>query len=355
MGVCRLCGTESVTVSSRLGFCADCIRNDYEKASHSIAQTRERLRESFGLPSRPPDTADGVRCRLCANACRIAESEVGFCGARRNRNGRIESSFPNGKAAVSFYHDSLPTNCVADWVCPSHAEHGYKNLAVFYQSCNFDCLFCQNWHFRDRATHTYKRPEEVADAVDEKTACICYFGGDPTPTIEHSLKVSEIARRNNPNRPLRICWETNGGVSRPFLKKMVDVALASGGCIKFDLKFASDELSRALCGVSNRAVFDNFRFVASFIDRRPQSPLLVASTLLIPGYVDEKELRELARFLSSVNRNIPWALLGFHPDYYLTDLPRTSKRHADTALRIAEECGMKNVRIGNIHILGSAY
>jgi len=60
-----------------------------------------------------------------------------------------------------WYHDPLPTNCVGDWVCaggtgagyPEYAyssgpECGYKNLAVFFNACSFNCLYCQNWHFR---------------------------------------------------------------------------------------------------------------------------------------------------------------------------------------------------------------
>jgi len=52
--------------------------------------------------------------------------------------------------------DSIPTNCVADWVCsattgrgcPKYAntplgEEGYYNLAVFYGACSLDCLYCQ--------------------------------------------------------------------------------------------------------------------------------------------------------------------------------------------------------------------
>jgi len=61
---------------------------------------------------------------------------------------------------LSWYHDPLPTNCVADWVCsggtgagyPKYAhcpgpELGYSNLAVFFHACTFNCLYCQNWHF----------------------------------------------------------------------------------------------------------------------------------------------------------------------------------------------------------------
>jgi pyruvate formate lyase activating enzyme len=110
------------------------------------------------------------------------------CGLRKNEGGRlIGVSAIEGK--FSWYHDPLPTNCVADWVCPggtgagypryAHApgpECGYKNLAVFFSACNFNCLYCQNWHFK---TETFRpRKESVASlvsSVDERTSCICYF------------------------------------------------------------------------------------------------------------------------------------------------------------------------------------
>ncbi|MFC1944709.1 hypothetical protein ACFLX5_04395 [Chloroflexota bacterium] len=96
--------------------------------------------------------------------CRIPIDGRGYCGLRTNIGKRIEGASAT-KDNVSWYYDALPTNCVADWVCPGgtgagypqfsysqRAEIGYKNLAVFYQACSFDCLFCQNWHYRHSAT-----------------------------------------------------------------------------------------------------------------------------------------------------------------------------------------------------------
>jgi len=73
---------------------------------------------------------------------------------------------------LSWYHDPLPTNCVGDWVCaggtgagfPDYAncpgpERGYKNLAVFFHACSFNCLYCQNWQFRKETTYAYEKNE----------------------------------------------------------------------------------------------------------------------------------------------------------------------------------------------------
>jgi pyruvate formate lyase activating enzyme len=83
--------------------------------------------------------------------------------------------------------------------------------------------------------------------------------------------------------------------------------------------------------------------------------LVVASTLLVPGYIDAREVKQLASFIASLNPNIPYSLLGFHPHFYMHDLPRTSVRHAEEAGRAAREAGLVNVHIGNRHLLSRDY
>lgn len=370
MAICGCCGKDDVLVSGFVSFCADCIRKYPDDLLKEVERRRVEMRSRFGLPGKPPKAEDGITCRLCANHCRIPMGGYGFCGCYRNHDGRLRHSTTSSSvAAVSFYHDPLPTNCVADWVCPAGTgagypyfahkkgpEFGYKNLAVFYQRCNFDCLFCQNWHFRDFTTHKYHKAEDVASAVDERTSCICFFGGDPTPTLAHSLAVARLARGKG--LPImRICWETNGAMHPRTLKKVLQMALESGGCVKFDLKFFSEPLNIALCGVTNRQTLQNFRYAVEFAKRagRDEPPLVVASTLLVPGYTDEEELNGLAKFIAECDRQTPWALLAFHPDFLMNDLPTTSRAHAEAAIHIGQKHGLKHIRIGNLHLLGETY
>ena len=142
-----------------------------------------------------------------------------------------------------------------------------------------------------------------------------------------------------------------------LLARMADLSLESGGSVKFDLKARRDEVHYALCGISNRRTLSNFRLLAGYQDQRPKSapPLLLASTLLVPGYIDEEEVGGIAGFIASLDRDIPYSLLGFHPQFYMDDLPRTSKQHAERCLQAARDAGLNRVRIGNIHLLGSAY
>ena len=82
---------------------------------------------------------------------------------------------------------------------------------------------------------------------------------------------------------------------------------------------------------------------------------MIASPLLVPGYVDAREVRRIAGFIAELNPAIPYALLGFHPHFFVPDLPRTSVRHAEAAEAAAREAGLTRVRVGNRHLLSRAY
>jgi pyruvate formate lyase activating enzyme len=95
--------------------------------------------------------------------------------------------------------------------------------------------------------------------------------------------------------------------------------------------------------------------LAGWTKKRPKPPLLIASTLLVPGYVDEPEISEIAGFISSLDPEIPYSLLAFHPQFYLNDLPTTSRSHALRCRDAAEKAGLQNVHIGNVHLLAEDY
>jgi len=368
MATCINCGRSSRLISNSLGVCVDCIRGDFGAVRSHIEEVHHLSRREFGLPEEPPRDAAGVPCTLCVNGCRIPEGGRGYCGLRVNEGGRIVGGGPED-GNLSWYYDPLPTNCVASWACPAETsagypeftdsrgpEYSYRNLAVFYQACSFDCLFCQNWHYREETPSGGRvSAEELARCVDERTRCICYFGGDPTPQLLHSIRASEIALEGADGRILRICWETNGAMSPELLDRIADIALRSGGCIKFDLKAWSEELAIALCGVTNRRTLENFRRAALMIRGRPDPPLLVASTLLVPGYVDATEVKNIAGFIASLDPDIPYSLLAFHPHFYMGDLPTTSAKHAKECMDAALSAGLKRIRIGNVHLLGNSY
>ncbi len=125
----------------------------------------------------------------------------------------------------------------------------------------------------------------------------------------------------------------------------------SGGFIKFDLKACVENLHLVLTGVSNQLTLENFAQLWERIPQRPEPPLLIASTLLVPGYIDEIEVSHIARFIADINPDIPFSLLGFAPHFYMSDIPYTSRVIAEKCINAAEKAGVRNVHIGNAALL----
>jgi len=369
LGQCQICKKNSILISSQLGVCLQCIRKKPEESLAITDKVHAESRGRFGLPPKPPKKPNGILCGVCANDCKIGTGKRGFCGLVFNVNGKlVRMGGTPDKGILQWYYDPLPTNCVSWWFCPGctgvgypkyaynrSAERGYANLAVFYGSCSLDCLFCQNWQYRNLSAQLspVMSAEILAAKSDSHVSCICYFGGDPSVQSPHALKTSELSlkRAKDEKRILRICWETNGYWKKEPLQRAVQFSFVSGGNIKFDLKTWNENLSKALCGVSNFPTLENFKMVAEkFFKQRSDLPILAASTLLVPGYVDEEEVQGIAKFVSELDSQIPYTLLAFYPQYVLNDLPTTSREQAERCYQTAKRY-LKNVRIGNTNLL----
>jgi pyruvate formate lyase activating enzyme len=81
----------------------------------------------------------------------------------------------------------------------------------------------------------------------------------------------------------------------------------------------------------------------------------MASTLLIPGYIDQEEVTDIARYIASLDPEIPYRLLAFFPHFLMENLPTTSRAHAERCLAAARGAGLRHVELGNRHLLSDLY
>ncbi len=309
---CVVCGGK--TYSKTIPLCPKCARS-------------ERALDFVGEIHKPWSSATVKKCNLCSNEC----EGLALCG--RPKYGTLE-----------YYEDPLPTNCCNSWFCEGSKLIG-TNLAVFYYGCNFDCLFCQNWtHKKIEYARVVSLEELIEAASRDRVKCICHFGGSPEPQLPFALKFSRKALEIR--EELMICWEWNGAGNRQLALKAAELSHKSGGTVKFDLKAWNENLHLLLTGRSNERVKENFERIA---ERYPD--VISATTLLVPFYVDEEEVEGIARFIASINDEIPYSLLVFHPDYRLMDLPVTPRDQVFRCYEVAKKY-LKRVSIGNLHLLG---
>ena len=80
-------------------------------------------------------------------------------------------------------------------------------------------------------------------------------------------------------------------------------------------------------------------------------PEMSACTLLVPGYTTHEEVELIAKYINSINVEIPYSLLIFHGDYQMRDLGITPRRQVLKSLEIAKKY-LKRVNLGNKFLLG---
>lgn len=367
MRECKVCGERSTLISKFIGVCGDCIRERPEEALPYITEAHAEARSSFGLPTRPPRSSGGIKCNFCSNECEIGVGETGFCGLRENVDGNLKYLVSPERGLLYTYLDPHVTNCCAAWFCPAGTgagypkyahkpgpEAGYYNLAVFFYGCNFDCLFCQNASHKELWRGDVVTVEEFVGRVriNKRVSCICYFGGSPEPQLPFAVKASKAIVEEDPKRILRICFEWNGCGNRKLVREAAELALLSGGNVKFDLKCFNPTMSLALSGVHNERAYENFGMIAEELyDERPNIPVLTATTPLVPGYVDSLEVEQIAKFIAELNPEIPYSLLIFHPSFMMTDLPVTTFEQVVNCYRAAKK-HLKRVNVGNLRLIG---
>jgi len=115
-----------------------------------------------------------------------------------------------------------------------------------------------------------------------------------------------------------------------------------------DLKFFQDSSYRNICKGSLEPVLNSIRVMHKL------GIWVEITTLVVPGENDsEEELRDIAEFIASIDRNIPWHVSRFHPDYKLTHGHPTPEATLEKAQAIGVKAGLKFIYVGNVYGWGN--
>ncbi len=274
-----------------------------------------------------------IRCFACGHRCLIAEGRRGICKVRLNKGGQLRVPF--GYVAGGLASDPVEKKPFF------HVHPGSDALTFGMLGCDFHCSYCQNWvtsqAMRDEAAGTSiveLTPEQIVKAARRSGARLIVSSyNEPLITAEWAVAVFQKAKADG----FPCAFVSNGNATPEALDFLKPWIVA----YKIDLKGFNDKRYRTLGGTLE-AVTNGIRLV------KERGLWLEVVTLIVPGFNDsEDELRAIAKFLTSVSRDIPWHVTAFHPDYKLTDPPATTSRQLVRAAEIGVEEGLRFVYAGN--------
>ncbi|MFH0912955.1 MAG: AmmeMemoRadiSam system radical SAM enzyme [Candidatus Omnitrophota bacterium] len=276
-----------------------------------------------------------LHCYLCGHQCKITDKKFGFCGVRQNIEG-VLYTHAYGKVIASHI-DPIEKKPLY------HFLPGSFSFSIATIGCNFHCGFCQNWEisqssFRDDDNIAGEElaPQEIVEiAVKNKCKSISYTYTEPTIFFEYALETAKLAKVEG----LYNNFVTNGYMTRECLQMIRPYLDAAN----VDLKFFKESSYRDICQSRLQPVLDSIKIM------RELGIWVEITTLIVPGENDsDEELRDIAAFIASVDKNIPWHVSRFHPDYQFNGYKPTAEATLEKAQDLGKSCGLNYVYAGNV-------
>ncbi len=270
---------------------------------------------------------DKIQCRLCPHNCKIQNDKSGICGVRKNDQGKLYTTIYG--EVTGFSMDPIEKKPLY------HFHPGSDILSIGTKGCNFKCPYCQNWHLSQdiNVKSSYYDPEEIVNAASKKGSTgIAYTYSEPFIWFEYVLDCSRLARSKN----LKNVFVTNGFINEEPLKELLEYSDA----MNIDLKsFREDTYRKIMKG--------NLHDVKETIVTANKKCHVELTTLIVTGINDNMdELREMIDWIASIDKNIPWHISRYYPNYQY-DAPPTN---IDFMLKLCDEANQKlnYVFCGNI-------
>jgi len=297
-----------------------------------IAMRVETAKEAL-LYERLPD--DKVRCNLCAHRCLIFPGKRGICGVRENRDGTLYT-LVYGKL-ISRAVDPIEKKPLF------HFHPGTASYSIATVGCNFHCRHCQNWeisqyprnHGGEIIGKLFTPEEIVADAQRHRCRSIAYTYIEPTVFFEFAYDTARLAH----DAGIKNIFVSNGYLT----PEATEILAPYLDAINIDIKAFQDRTYRKYLGATLPPVLETVRLMHEL------GVWVEVTTLVMPTINDsEEELRDIARFIKSVDPAIPWHVTRFWPHYKMRDLPPTPVATLRRAREIGLEEGLRYVYEGNV-------
>lgn len=314
------------------------------------------------------------RCEVCFRHCEIKEGELGFCGARTCREGKVVAA--NYGHITGLALDPIEKKPLARF------NPGSMILSVGSYGCNLRCPFCQNHEisWSDETMAIARRVNDKYKASNDSINDQDGISSDGYSAYDEGRDTEYISPEELSFLALRYQLKGNIGVAFTYNEPLIgyeyirDTAklvkangmknvLVSNGtaelsvleeiipyidAMNIDLKGFTDEYYNKLLG-------GNRKMTMNFIERAVKNSHVELTTLIIPGENDsEEEMKELTGWIAGltdkngnvIGTEIPFHISRFFPRFKMQDRNATDVRKVYRLAEIARE-KLKYVYTGN--------
>ncbi len=276
-----------------------------------------------------------VQCQLCPRRCTIPDGQRGFCGVRENRSGTLYTLVY--AKPVSMHIDPIEKKPLFHFLPSTQA------YSIATAGCNLKCKFCQNWQISqsrpEDLSYAYLEPQALVKKAKESAApTIAYTYNEPTIFYEYMLDVAKLAHEQG----LKNIMHSNGYINPEPLKALAKYLDAAN----IDLKGFSEDFYARFTEGTLEPVLNSLKVL------KQEGVHIEITTLLLPGFNDgEDELRKMCLWIKdNLGKDTPLHFSRFFPLYKLTSLNPTPVESLQRARKIALECGLNYVYIGNLPV-----
>ena len=210
----------------------------------------------------------------------------------------------------------VPNKMLVSSMFPHWGEEYFlvPSFTVFFWSCTFACVFCQNWTISQR----FERPKEISERelalyID---SCGCknvnFVGGEPTPYLPFILKTLKFVKSDIP-----VIWNSNFYMSEKslsLLKGTIDLYLS-------DFKYGNNKCAWRLSGVKNYMEVVKRNHILAFHDSD-----LVIRHLVLPGHIQCCSKPVLDFISENFGKQVIVNIMSqYRPEYKAKNFPEISR------------------------------
>lgn len=273
-----------------------------------------------------------VQCNLCAHQCTILPQKRGICRIRENQGGKLYTLIYNTVSSINV--DPIEKKPLF------HFYPGSMALSLGTIGCNFRCKHCQNYAIAAANVEEISTQEitpEKSIELAKQYGChgISWTYNEPTIWFEYTYDSAKLAKKAG----LYTVYVTNGFMTEAALNTIAPYLDAAN----VDVKAFDNEFYRHVCGAK-------FEPVLRTCERMKEKHIHLEITyLIIPGYNDgAEEIKQFSEWVVGIGADTPVHFSRFHPHYRMTNISSTPLETLEEAHKIAKECGIEHVYIGNV-------